>query len=294
MATESLRGTGTDDGVPHLALPCGASVPRLGQGTWFMGEDGSRRSQEVRALRAGIDAGMTLIDTAEMYGDGRSEELVAEAIAGRRDEVFLVSKVLPGHATRRGTAAALEASLRRLATDRLDLYLYHWRGSTALAESVDALVRLQEEGKILSWGVSNLDAADLDELEQLPGTTGPRGVQTNQLLYNVMRRGIEFDLLPRLRAAGVPIMAYSPIEQGRILGNAALEAVAARHLATPAQVALAWTLREDGVIAIPKSSTAEHTLENRAAAGLRLTDRDLADIDAAFPPPRRRTPLEML
>ena len=294
MVTESPSGTGTDDGVPHLLLPCGTSVPRLGQGTWFMGEDASRRGQEVRALRAGLDAGMTLIDTAEMYGDGRSEELVAEAIAGRRDEVFLVSKVLPWHATRRGTAAALEASLRRLNTDRLDLYLYHWRGNAPLAESIEALARLQAQGKVLSWGISNLDGADLDELERLPGAMGPRGVQTNQVLYNLARRGIEFDLLPRLRAQGIPIMAYSPIEQGRLLGHAALRTVAARHGATPAQVALAWTLRADGVIAIPKSSTHEHTLENRGALGIRLTRDDLLDLDDAFPPPRRRVPLEML
>jgi diketogulonate reductase-like aldo/keto reductase len=280
--------------MPTISLPCGMIVPRLGQGTWFMGDDGSRRREEVRALRAGFDAGMTLIDTAEMYGDGRAEELVAEAIGGRRDELVLVSKVLPWNATRRGTRKALEASLRRLRTDRLDLYLYHWRGQVPLEESVEALVALEDEGLIRAWGVSNLDPADLDELAGLQGATGQRGVQTDQVLYNLSRRGIEADLLPRLRSAGIPIMAYSPVEQGRLLGHPVLSHIAARHGASAAQVALAWVLRQDNVIAIPKSSSAEHTLENRAALDVRLTPEDLAELDAAFPAPRHPVPLEML
>lgn len=280
--------------VPTVALPNGTEVPVLGQGTWYLGDTPSARAEEVRALRTGIDAGLTLIDTAEMYGDGRSEELVGEAIAGRRDEVFLVSKVLPWNATARGTAAALEGSLRRLGTDRLDLYLYHWRGSTPLAESIAALQRLQDEGKILAWGVSNLDPDDLDELAALPGAGGPAGVQTDQVLYNLGRRGIEADLLPRLREQGVPVMAYSPIEQARLLGHPALAAVAARHGVDEAAVALAWVLRGPGVIAIPKAGTAEHVLANRAALEVRLDDADLAALDAAFPPPRGPVPLEML
>jgi diketogulonate reductase-like aldo/keto reductase len=252
-------------------------VPVLGQGTWYLGDSSSSRAEEVRALRAGLDAGLTLIDTAEMYGDGRAEELVGEAIAGRRDEVFLV-----------------EASLRRLGTDRLDLYLYHWRGSTPLAESVAALQRLQDEGKILAWGVSNLDLDDLDELAALPGAGGPAGLQTDQVLYNLGRRGIEADLLPRLRRQGVPVMAYSPIEQARLLGHPALGAVAARHGVDEAAVALAWVLRGPGVIAIPKAGTAEHVLANRAALDVVLDATDLATLDAAFPPPRGPVPLEML
>ncbi|MEA5456133.1 aldo/keto reductase [Sinomonas sp. JGH33] len=295
MAPEDSPHPATnDDGVPLVPLPCGARVPCLGQGTWFMGEDPSRADEERRALRAGLDAGLTLVDTAEMYGDGAAEALVGEAIAGRRDEVFLVSKVLPWNATRRGTAQALEGSLRRLRTDYLDLYLYHWRGSTPLAESIEALMRLQEEGKIRAWGVSNLDPADLAELAHIPGATSATGFQTDQVLYNLARRGIEFDLLPRLRRSRVPVMAYSPIEQGRLLGHRALASVAARHGTSEAQVALAWVLRDDGVIAIPKSSTPQHTLENRSALGIRLTPDDLAVLDAAFPAPRRAVPLEML
>ncbi|MCH6469779.1 aldo/keto reductase [Sinomonas terrae] len=289
-----------DGGVPRLALPNGTRVPRLGQGTWYMGEERSRRADELRALRSGLDLGLTLIDTAEMYGDGRSEELVAEAIAGRRDEVFLVSKVLPWNATRRGTRAALEASLRRLETDYLDLYLYHWRGAVPLAESIEALIELEGAGLIRGWGVSNLDPADLAELRSLGGlgglggATGSHGSQTDQVLYNLTRRGIELDLLPELESAGVPVMAYSPIEQGRVLGHPALAEIARRHGATDAQIALAWVLRHEGVMAIPKSSTPEHTAQNREALDLRLTAQDLAELDEAFPRPSRPVPLEML
>ncbi|WP_288402843.1 aldo/keto reductase [uncultured Deinococcus sp.] len=281
----------TSDPIPTVALPGGARVPALGQGTWNMGDDPRRRADEVRALQTGLDLGLTLLDTAEMYGDGNSEELVGEAIRGRRDEVFLVSKVLPGHATRRGTVDACHASLRRLGTDRLDLYLLHWRGRVPLAETVEALEGLRQSGEIRAWGVSNFDPGDLRELAGVPGG---EHVAANQVLYNLTRRGIEFDLLPEAQARGLPVMAYSPVEQGRLLGDAALRAVAARHGVPELQVALAWVLRQPGVIAIPKSGRAAHVRENRAALDLRLTEQDLRDLDAAFPPPRRPQALEML
>jgi diketogulonate reductase-like aldo/keto reductase len=277
--------------IARIALPGGASVPALGQGTWFMGEDRARRAGEVAALRVGLDLGMTLIDTAEMYADGRAEEVVGEAIAGRREEVFLVSKVLPSNASRRGTIAACERSLKRLRTERIDLYLLHWRGSHPFAETIAAFETLQRDGRIAAWGVSNLDPSDLRELAALPGGDA---LATNQVLYNPSRRGIEFDLLPWCRARGVPIMAYSPIEQGRLLGHPAIAAVAKAHGATPAQVLLAWAMRGGDVIAIPKSSNLAHVRDNRGAADLVLTDADLAAIDRAFPPPRRTVPLEML
>ncbi|WP_029009408.1 aldo/keto reductase [Azospirillum halopraeferens] len=276
--------------VPTTLLPCGAAVPVLGQGTWYMGEDRRRRAAEVAALRLGLDLGLTLIDTAEMYADGGAEEVVGEAIAGRRDGVFLVSKVLPHNASRRGTVAACERSLRRLGTDRIDLYLLHWRGGTPFAETVEAFEALMRDGKIGSWGVSNLDPADMEELADTPGGDG---VQTNQVLYNLTRRGIEYDLLPLCRQRGVPVMAYSPVEQGRLLHHPALRRVADRLGATPARVALAWVLR-GGVIAIPKASAPEHVRDNRAALDVRLDDAALAELDRAFPPPTRPRPLEML
>lgn len=277
--------------VPTTTLPAGAAVPILGQGTWYMGEDDRERSREADALRLGLDLGMTLVDTAEMYADGGAEEVVGDAIAGRRDAVFLVSKVLPHNASRQGTIAACERSLRRMRTDRIDLYLLHWRGSHPFAETVEAFDTLVRDGKIGHWGVSNLDPDDMRELVAVPGGGA---VQTNQLLYNLTRRGIEYDLQPWCRQRGVPIMAYSPIEQGRMLRHAGLRAVAERHGAAPAQVALAWLLRQDGVIAIPKASNPEHVRENRAALDLKLDERDLADLDRAFPPPRGPQPLEML
>jgi len=277
--------------LPTLALLGGARVPVLGQGTWNMGDDPHRRAEELRALQTGLDLGLTLIDTAEMYGDGNSESLVGEAIRGRRDEVLLVSKVLPGHATRRGTVSACHASLRRLGTDRLDLYLLHWRGRVPLAETVEALEELRSAGDIRAWGVSNFAPGDLRELA---GVTGGDKVATNQVLYNLTRRGIEFDLLPDALAQGLPLMAYSPVEQGRLAGNAPLRAVAARHGVNELQVALAWVLRRPGVIAIPKAARVEHVRENRAALDLQLTEDDLRDLDLAFPPPRRAQALEML
>ncbi|HYQ91312.1 MAG TPA: aldo/keto reductase [Candidatus Competibacteraceae bacterium] len=274
-----------------IPLPCGEAIPVLGQGTWEMAEDPGRRRGEVAALRLGLDLGLTLIDTAEMYGEGRAEELIGTAIEGRRDEAFLVSKVYPYNASRRGAVAACERSLRRLRTDRIDLYLLHWRGTVPLAETLDAFMILQQAGKIRHYGVSNLNVADLQELWAVPG--GP-AVAINQVLYNLTRRGIEYDLLPWCRARRLPIMAYSPIEQGRLLGHAGLCRVAARHGATPAQVALAWVLRQDGVMAIPRAGVPAHVQENRAALDLRLTPSDLADLDDAFPPPTGPRPLEML
>jgi diketogulonate reductase-like aldo/keto reductase len=266
-------------------------VPVLGQGTWHIAEDPQRRADEIAALRLGLDLGMTLIDTAEMYADGATELLVGEAIAGRRDEVFLVSKVLPHHATVQGTIAACESSLRRLGTDHLDLYLLHWRGPVSLAQTLMGFATLVREGKIRYWGVSNFDVADMQNLVNLPGG---ESVATNQVLYNLTRRGIEWDLMPWCHSRRISIMAYSPIEQGQLLGDPVLRNVADRHGATSAQVALAWVLRQNTIIAIPKAATPEHVRENHAALAIRLTERDLADLNRAFPPPTGPQELEML
>ena len=270
-------------------LPAGVDVPVLGQGTWYMGEDRRRAADEVAALRLGLDLGMTLIDTAEMYASGGAEEVVREAITGRRDEVFLVSKVLPSNASRQRTIAACEASLRRLGTDRIDLYLLHWRGGVPLAETVEAFETFQAAGKIGHWGVSNFD---LDDMQELAGVSG--AVQTNQVLYNLESRGIEFDLLPASQRANISVMAYSPIGQGGFADDGRLAAIARRHGVSTTQVALAWVLRHKGVVAIPKAVKPEHVHANRAAADLVLTEADLAELDAAFPPPRRKVPLEMI
>lgn len=272
-------------------LPSSEAVPILGQGTWFMGDEPGRHAEEVASLRLGLDLGMTLIDTAEMYGDGAAEKLVGEAIAGRRDEVFLVSKVLPTNATRTGTIAACERSLRRLGTDRIDLYLLHWRGRTPFADTIAAFEALQDAGKIRYWGVSNMD---VDDMQEIMRAAGGGAVATNQVLYNLTRRGIEADLLPQAQARGLPLMAYSPIEQGRLAASAELAQIAAKHSATPAQVALAWVLRQPGVIAIPKASTPGHVQQNRAALDLKLTAEDLAQLDRAFPPPHGPEPLQMI
>jgi diketogulonate reductase-like aldo/keto reductase len=268
------------------------AVPVLGQGTWQLGDQPGRRQQEIAALQLGIELGMTLIDTAEMYGDGASEELVAEAIAGRRDKIFLVTKVLPGNATsRKRIVTSCENSLRRLRTDRVDLYLLHWRQGEDIAIVVETFSGLVDSGKIRHWGVSNFDLSDLQELEALPGGMD---VASNQVLYNVSRRGIEHNLLPHTRERGTNVMAYTPIEQGRIFGNAALREVARRHNASPAQIALAWAIRAPGVMAIPRSGLPDHTRENAAAADIQLTERDLQDIDRVFPPPKKARPLEMI
>lgn len=278
--------------MPTATLPSGEHVSALGQGTWFMGEGRRSRADEIAALRLGIDLGLTLLDTAEMYGDGAAEELIAEAIAGRRDEVFIVSKVLPGNASKRGTAAACEQSLQRLGTDRIDLYLLHWRGHVPLGETVDALEGLVRSGKIRHWGVSNFDTSDMEELSRLPN--GDR-VQTNQVLFNLKSRGVEWDLLPWCRRRGIPLMAYSPVDHapGGLMNFPALKAVAERHKATPVQIALAWLLRQDGVIVIPKAGNVAHVRENRAALDLELTPADLAELDRVFPSPHRKAPLDM-
>ena len=278
-------------------LPSGSRIPVLGQGTWNMGEDPSSRAAEVAALRLGLDLGVTLIDTAEMYGEGGAEEVVGEAIAGRRDEVFLVSKVYPHNADRRGVQAACERSLRRMKLECVDLYLLHWRGGVPLAETLEAFVRLREQGKIRDFGVSNFD---LDDMVEAVGLPGGELVATDQVLYNLSQRGVEWELLPWCRERRIPLMAYSPLEsdpasQAGLLGNPQLAAVARRHGATPAQVALAWLLRQDGVVVIPKAVRPQHVRENRAALDLApaFTAEDLAQLDAGFPAPRRRRPLAM-
>jgi diketogulonate reductase-like aldo/keto reductase len=276
--------------IRSVAFPDGSTVPALGQGTWRMGEDARRRKDEVRAVRLGVELGMSLIDTAEMYGDGGAEEMLAEALDGLRDEVFLVSKVYPQNAGRGRIERACEASLRRLKTDRLDLYLLHWRGGVPLAETVEGMEALQAAGKIRRWGVSNLDRSDMEELF----ASGGQACATNQVLYNVTERGPEFDLLPELKRHGIPTMAYSPVAQGRLPRSPALESVAGRHGATPFQIALAWSMRDPTVIAIPKATSEAHMHDNHGAADLALTPEDLAAIDADFPPPRRRTPLAMI
>lgn len=280
-----------DSAIPRCTLPSGETVPALGQGTWYMGDGLRSREEEVAALRLGLDLGLTLIDTAEMYGNGASEQLVGEAITGRRDEAFLVSKVLPSNASKQGTIKACERSLERLGTDRLDLYLLHWRGGTPLRETLEAFEELEEAGKIRHWGVSNFDVSDMEELMALRGGTA---VQVNQVLYNLTRRGIEWDLQPWCRERQIPLMAYSPIEQGRMLEHSALKRIAKRLDATPAQVALAWLLRQEGLIAIPKAGSPRHVEDNRAALDLQLSDEDLAELDETFPPPNRKQPLEIL
>jgi diketogulonate reductase-like aldo/keto reductase len=272
-------------------LPSGQAVPVLGQGTWGMGESSGSRASEIEALRFGIDAGMSVIDTAEMYGDGTTEDLVGDAIEGRRSKVFLVSKVLPQNATRAGTIAACERSLRRLQTDHLDLYLLHWRGRAPLAETLEAFDTLVSSGKIRSWGVSNFDTADMTELV---GKHGGPAVQTNQVLYNLARRGIEYDLLPWCEQRQLPVMAYSPLEQARLLDDPELRRIADAYAATPAQIALAWAVRHDGVIAVPKAGTVGHVRQNLMALDIALSAGDLAALDRAFPPPTSKRPLEMI
>ncbi|WP_344711157.1 aldo/keto reductase [Sphingomonas humi] len=273
-----------------VTLRDGEQMPMLGQGTWMMGERPDRRTDEIAALRTGVDLGMTLIDTAEMYGDGAAECLIAEALGDRRDELFLVSKAFPHNASRDRLGRACEASLQRLGTDRIDLYLLHWRGPVPFAETVEAMEKLRAEGKIRHWGVSNLDEDDMDELLEAGGSA----CATNQILYNLTRRGPEHDLLPWLATRHIPAMAYSPVEQGRLLQDEDLSAIARRLGATAAEVALAWTMRSGQVIAIPKAGTPAHVRDNRRAADLVLSGDDLAALDRAFPQPRAPVPLEML
>ena len=276
-----------------VELPGGETVPALGQGTWYMGERHGEAAKEADALRLGVELGMTLIDTAEMYASGGAEEVVAAASAGIRDRLFIVSKVLPQNASRSGVAAACERSLKRLGTDRIDLYLLHWRGGHPVAETVAGFEALQAAGKIRYWGVSNLDTADM---EALLGVPGGAGCAVDQVLYHPDSRGIEFDLLPWCAEHKIPVMAYSPLghQVRRLLGSAALQAVARRHDATPAQVAIAWGLRGGNVISIPKATDAAHVRENAGAGEIGLTPEDLAAIDAAHPPPRRKVGLDLL
>jgi diketogulonate reductase-like aldo/keto reductase len=277
--------------IPHVTLPQGEKVSALGLGTWHMGERAGARKDEVAALKLGIELGITLIDTAEMYGEGGAEQVVAEASAGQRDKLFIVSKVYPHNASRKGVPAACERSLKRLHTDRIDLYLLHWRGSYPLAETVEAFEKLRDAGKIRHWGVSNLDE---DDMKELLGVPNGDVCASNQVLYNLSRRGIEWALLPTCRERGMPVMAYSPIEQGRILRDRALVEVAKRHGASPAQVALAWLLAQPQVMVIPKASNLQHVRENRACVDIQLTPEDHAALDRAFPPPKRKEPLAML
>jgi diketogulonate reductase-like aldo/keto reductase len=278
-----------------VRLPSGRALPVLGQGTWGMGEDPAKRRTEIAALRLGLDLDMTLIDTAEMYGEGGAEEVIAEAIAGRRTNVFLVSKVYPHNATRTDAVEACERSLRRLKTEYLDLYLLHWRGSVPLTETFDAFRSLKRAGKIRDYGVSNFDLSDMEEAS---AAAGGGEIATNQVLYNLRRRGVEWDVVPWCRERAIPVMAYSPIDQSTstrrgMLSDPALQSVASRHGATPTQVALAWLLQQEGVIVIPKASREAHVRENRATLELMLTDEDRTELDQAFPPPHKKTTLDM-
>ena len=282
MATLTMRG---------VNLPSGEVIPVLGQGTWHLGQGRHPRAEEIAAIREGIGLGMTLVDTAEMYGAGASEELVGEAIAERRDDVFLVSKVLPSHATRRGTVAACRASLRRLGTDHLDMYLIHWRGPIPLQETVAGFDDLREAGLIRHWGVSNFALGDIERLLRVDGGDA---VEADQVLYNLGRRSIEWSLLPWCVANGLPIMAYSPLEQGRLLRDGVLRGISLQHHVTPAQVAIAWIVVHPGVCAIPEAGTVEHARENRAAVDLRLPPNDVLKLDEAFPGPTGPQPLDIL
>ncbi len=275
----------------HVLLPSGELVASLGQGTWRIGDDPARRQEEIDCLRRGIDLGLTLIDTAEMYGEGLSEALVGEAIEGRRDEVFIVSKVYPHNASRRSMPVSCDNSLKRLRIEAIDMYLLHWQGDVPLEETVEAFEALRRAGKIRHWGVSNLDTALMRELHDMPSGAA---VQTDQVLYNLGRRGIEWDLLPWLRERRIPVMAYSPLEEGRLVRQRVLVDFAKRHGMTPTQVAIAWLLAQDGVIAIPKTGNRKRLEENALALAQPLTTAQLHELDALFPPPKGPSPLEMI
>jgi diketogulonate reductase-like aldo/keto reductase len=277
--------------MPRVSLPDGTTVPALGQGTWTMGERKARASAEAAALSLGIELGMTLVDTAEMYGDGGAEEVLARAIAGRRDRLFVVSKVYPHNAGRKSAISACERSLSRLGTDRLDLYLLHWRGRIPLGETVEAFERLRADGKILHWGVSNFDTADMRELLALPEG---RRCATNQVLYHLGERGIEWELMSWMREQGIPLMAYSPLGQGALLRKRNLASIAKGLGTTPAALALRWVLRAPGVIAIPESANLEHVRANREALSLMLDRATLDALDAEFPAPAGPTPLAVI
>lgn len=277
--------------IETVTLPTGEAIPKLGQGTWEMGERPNARQEEIAALRAGVELGMTLIDTAEMYGDGESEKLIAEALGSVRDDLFLVSKVFPHNGTERGVQAACERSLKRLKTDRIDLYLLHWRGGEDLEGAVAGFEKLKRDGKIRHWGVSNFDTDDMEELFDL---VSGDACATNQVLYNVARRGPEFDLLPWLRERGLPAMAYSPVDHARLPKKSVLDDIAAARGVSMFQIALAWLLQQPQVCSIPKASNVAHLKENRAAADIELSADELAKIDAQFKPPKAKRSLEML
>ena len=273
-----------------LPLPSGKEIPILGQGTWRMGEKASQKQAEIDALKLGIELGMTLIDTAEMYGEGGAEKIVAEAISNCRHEIFLVSKFYPYNASYQGVIAACERSLSRLKTDYLDLYLLHWRGAIPLSETLEALQHLKQAGKILDYGVSNFDTDDMEETLSLPGG---KEIATNQVLYNLKHRGIEWDLLPWCKERSIPIMAYSPLEQRAFVDDSSLKAIATKHNATSTQIALSWLLHQDNVISIPKATSPQHIKENRAALDIKLTEEDIKQIERAFKPPSRKMSLAM-
>jgi diketogulonate reductase-like aldo/keto reductase len=275
--------------IPIAILPGGEKVAALGQGTWTMGESSRRRKEEIASLRLGFDLGMTLIDTAEMYASGGAEEVVAEAIAGRRDKIFIVTKVMPQNASRRGTINACEKSLKRLKIDTIDLYLLHWPASHPFSETLEAFLALKTAGKIRNWGVSNFDVREMDDVVALPGGDG---VASNQVLYNLNRRGIEFSLIPWCEKHRVPIMAYSPLDQGKLLQSREVERSAKRNSVTPAQVALAWVLRQKNMIVIPKAGSEAHVRENYGALDVHLDSEDMTALDRAFPVPGRKRPLE--
>ncbi|WP_159888511.1 aldo/keto reductase [Paenibacillus puerhi] len=294
--TTSRQAGGPSSEIQGVRLPDGTRLPRLGQGTWHIGDRPAKRKEELRTLRRGVELGLTLIDTAEMYGDGRAEELVGEAVAGLRDSVFLVSKVYPHNAGRHRLARSCEDSLKRLKTDRLDLYLLHWRGNVPFSETIEAMEKLVREGKIMRWGVSNLDTADMKELLAIPGGGG---CMTNQVLYHLGSRGIEYDLLPWQRERAMPIMAYCPLAQAgslrqELVHNPVVKEIAAGHGITPFQLLLAWCIRDEDVIAIPKASSVQHVEDNAAAARIKLTEEELSLLDRAFPGPARKVPLDIV
>lgn len=277
--------------MKKVTLPCGETIPAFGMGTWMIGESKARRAEEIATLQLGIELGIRLIDTAEMYGEGESEKLIGEAIQGRREKLFLVSKVYPHNASRQGVAAACERSLKRLGVDCLDLYLLHWRGSVPFSETVEAFEKLKDQGKIRHWGVSNLDTEDMRELYSVPDG---QEVAVNQVLYNLTRRGVEWDLLPWCEQHRIPVMAYSPIEQARLLSLRRFTELAKEHDLSAPQLALAWLLRRDGMIVIPKTSSRKHLEENFSALNITLNNALLEKLDEIFPPPHRATPLQML
>ncbi|KAA0547488.1 aldo/keto reductase [Bacillus sp. BGMRC 2118] len=279
-----------------VILPDGTSLPAIGQGTWYMGENPQLRENEIKALQTGIELGMTVIDTAEMYGNGGSERLVGEAIKGRREHVFLVSKVFPHNAGLDKIAKACENSLKRLGIDHLDLYLLHWRGSVPLSETIEGMEKLRQEGKIARWGVSNFDTVDMEELWN---TAGGKKCMVNQVLYHIGSRGIDYNLLPWQRDHNMPIMAYSPLAQGgslrrQLLTDPTIKEIAEKYNVQPLQIALAWTIRSGNVLSIPKAVQEEHVLANAEAAMIELTEADLNRLDELFPKPSRKMPLDII